>query len=240
MCRRQCHRALLILDGAGWHVSPRLAVPDNIVILSLPPYAAELNSTENIWEYPRGNCLGHCAGAFFHRHRLDGVIGSTPSIDGSLFLDEGQDSIELALQVRHAGLADLRSWPDARCAARLPDRRTWVFLMFWLGRLWHRGLGASNAGRRAKLCTKISPDRTKMFHVKHFGTIDGLCKRTFAARGKIRNGDLAQAENRDRFMLYALRFFRNVFPATAGPQEGHAAIICAWPRRFRSGGAWPS
>jgi hypothetical protein len=27
--------ALLILDGAGWHSSPRLIVPDNIV---LPPF----------------------------------------------------------------------------------------------------------------------------------------------------------------------------------------------------------
>jgi transposase len=34
-------------------------VPDNIVLLPLPPYAPELNSTENIWEYLRGNCLSH-------------------------------------------------------------------------------------------------------------------------------------------------------------------------------------
>jgi hypothetical protein len=52
--------ALLILDGAGWHDSLLLAVPDNIVRLPLPPYAPELNPTENIWEYPRGNWLGHC------------------------------------------------------------------------------------------------------------------------------------------------------------------------------------
>jgi hypothetical protein len=30
--------ALLILDGAGWHGSPRPVVPDNIVLLPLPPY----------------------------------------------------------------------------------------------------------------------------------------------------------------------------------------------------------
>jgi hypothetical protein len=29
--------ALLILDGAGWHGSPRLVVPDNIVLLPLHP-----------------------------------------------------------------------------------------------------------------------------------------------------------------------------------------------------------
>jgi hypothetical protein len=31
--------ALLVLDGAGWHSSPRLNVPDNVVLLPLPPYA---------------------------------------------------------------------------------------------------------------------------------------------------------------------------------------------------------
>jgi hypothetical protein len=51
--------ALLILDGAGWHSSPQLIVPDNIVLLPLPPYAPELNSTENIWEYLRGNYWDH-------------------------------------------------------------------------------------------------------------------------------------------------------------------------------------
>ena len=52
--------ALLILDSAGWHGSPRLVVPDNIVLLPLPPYPPELNSTENLWEYLRSNWLSHC------------------------------------------------------------------------------------------------------------------------------------------------------------------------------------
>jgi hypothetical protein len=51
--------ALLILDGAGWHSSPKIVVPDNVVLLPLPPYAPELNSTENIWEYLRGNLLSN-------------------------------------------------------------------------------------------------------------------------------------------------------------------------------------
>ena len=51
--------ALLILDGAGWHSSPRLKIPENIVLLRLPPYAPELNSLENLWEYLRGNQLSH-------------------------------------------------------------------------------------------------------------------------------------------------------------------------------------
>ena len=51
--------ALLVLDGAGWHMSPKLEVPDNIVLLPLPAYAPELNPTENIWAYLRSNYLSH-------------------------------------------------------------------------------------------------------------------------------------------------------------------------------------
>jgi hypothetical protein len=51
--------ALLVLDGAGWHSSPRLNVPKNIVLLPLPPYAPELNPMENVWEFMRGNDLSH-------------------------------------------------------------------------------------------------------------------------------------------------------------------------------------
>jgi hypothetical protein len=51
--------ALLVLDGAGWHSSPRLKVPDNIILLPLPPYAPELNPMENVWEFLRANFLSH-------------------------------------------------------------------------------------------------------------------------------------------------------------------------------------
>jgi hypothetical protein len=49
--------ALMIIDGAGWHRSRKLIIPDNIVLLKLPPYAPELNSVENIWAYLRGNAF---------------------------------------------------------------------------------------------------------------------------------------------------------------------------------------
>ena len=51
--------ALLILDRAGWHSSPKLNIPDNIALLPLPPYAPELNPVENIWAFLRGNFLSH-------------------------------------------------------------------------------------------------------------------------------------------------------------------------------------
>jgi hypothetical protein len=47
--------AVLVLDGAGWHTSPRLRVPDNIVLRPFPPYAPELNPIENVWEFMRAS-----------------------------------------------------------------------------------------------------------------------------------------------------------------------------------------
>ena len=49
--------AALVLDGAGYHVAKKLAVPNNITLVPLPPYAPELNPIENVWEYLRGNKL---------------------------------------------------------------------------------------------------------------------------------------------------------------------------------------
>ena len=52
--------AVLTLDGAGWHQKgDRLAIPDNIALLHLPPYSPELNPTENIWEFLRQNDLSN-------------------------------------------------------------------------------------------------------------------------------------------------------------------------------------
>jgi hypothetical protein len=48
----------LVCDSAGWHqTGGELTVPDNIVLLPLPPYSPELNPMENVWDYLRGNKL---------------------------------------------------------------------------------------------------------------------------------------------------------------------------------------
>lgn len=49
--------AVVIVDGAGWHIADALIVPDNISLLFLPPYSPELNAQENIWQYLRQNFL---------------------------------------------------------------------------------------------------------------------------------------------------------------------------------------
>jgi len=46
-----------------------------------------------------------------------------------------------------------------------------------------------------------------MFHVKHFGTIDGLRKRTFGARGMMQSRDLEQAKECDR--VYSVKLLLN-------------------------------
>jgi len=44
---------VVIMDGAGWHKSGTLNIPENLSILFLPPYSPELNPVENIWQYLR-------------------------------------------------------------------------------------------------------------------------------------------------------------------------------------------
>ncbi len=51
-----CHAALL-LDHAGWHLSTKLVVPDNLTIVPLPPKCPELNAHENVWQFMRDNWL---------------------------------------------------------------------------------------------------------------------------------------------------------------------------------------
>ena len=51
--------AVLILDQAGWHTTPKLKAPDNITLMFLPPRSPELNPVENIWQYMRDNWLSN-------------------------------------------------------------------------------------------------------------------------------------------------------------------------------------
>jgi transposase len=47
--------AVLIWDGAGYHVSKDLVVPSNVSLIQLPPYSPELNPVENLWHYLRSH-----------------------------------------------------------------------------------------------------------------------------------------------------------------------------------------
>ncbi len=51
--------AVLVLDRAGWHTSRDLAVPPNLTLVHLPPYAPELNPVEKVWQFLRERHLSH-------------------------------------------------------------------------------------------------------------------------------------------------------------------------------------
>jgi len=42
-------RVVLVVDQAGWHLSPRLEVPEGIALVLLPSYAPELQPAERLW-----------------------------------------------------------------------------------------------------------------------------------------------------------------------------------------------
>lgn len=44
-------KIVIVMDGAGWHQSNKLIIPDNLRIIILPPYSPELNPIEKLWQY---------------------------------------------------------------------------------------------------------------------------------------------------------------------------------------------
>jgi transposase len=51
--------AVLLMDQAGWHMTARLIVPENITIVPLPAKCPELNPVENVWQFMRDNWLSN-------------------------------------------------------------------------------------------------------------------------------------------------------------------------------------
>ena len=41
---------IIIIDNAGFHSTKDIKLPNNIVLLSIPPYSPELNPAERIWQ----------------------------------------------------------------------------------------------------------------------------------------------------------------------------------------------
>jgi transposase len=46
-------RLVLFLDGAGWHKSRQLPIPERLRLVHLPAYTPECNPTEHIWDEVR-------------------------------------------------------------------------------------------------------------------------------------------------------------------------------------------
>lgn len=43
-------KILLVCDGASWHKSGTLKIPENIELIFIPPYTPEMNPIEQIWK----------------------------------------------------------------------------------------------------------------------------------------------------------------------------------------------
>ena len=44
------HFIIMQMDGAGWHKSRGLKIPENMKFVFQPPYSPQLNPTEHIWD----------------------------------------------------------------------------------------------------------------------------------------------------------------------------------------------
>ena len=51
--------AVVLLDRAGWHTTPKLECPANISLMPLPAKSPELNPAENVWQYLRQTWLSN-------------------------------------------------------------------------------------------------------------------------------------------------------------------------------------
>ena len=58
-------RVIMIVDGAGWHKSAELKMPNNICLINLRPYSPELNPVEHIWDELREK--------YFHNRVFDSI-----------------------------------------------------------------------------------------------------------------------------------------------------------------------
>lgn len=43
------HRVVLVLDGAGWHTSTKVVLPEGLHLVFLPPASPELQPAERLW-----------------------------------------------------------------------------------------------------------------------------------------------------------------------------------------------
>jgi transposase len=50
---------IMQIDGAGWHKSKELKIPNNIHFILQPPYSPEVNPTEHIWDELREKFLNN-------------------------------------------------------------------------------------------------------------------------------------------------------------------------------------
>jgi transposase len=91
--RHAQERIVMVLDGAGWHNSGSLRLPDNLRLLPLPPYSPKLNPVEHLWDELREKA--------FHNRVFDSI-------------DALEDHLEVnlrALENNHDRVRSIVAWP---------------------------------------------------------------------------------------------------------------------------------
>jgi transposase len=53
---------ILIIDNAGFHSTKNISIPENIILVNIPPYSPELNPAEKIWHYIKSRYKNHLFG----------------------------------------------------------------------------------------------------------------------------------------------------------------------------------
>ncbi len=56
---------IMVVDGASWHRSQKIKIPENMKLHFLPPYSPELNPQENLWDELREK--------FFHNKAFESI-----------------------------------------------------------------------------------------------------------------------------------------------------------------------
>ena len=46
---------ILIVDNAAFHSTKDVVLPENIILLNIPPYCPELNPAEKVWQWMKKN-----------------------------------------------------------------------------------------------------------------------------------------------------------------------------------------
>ena len=80
------YRIVLLLDKAGWHISSKINLPENLILMHLPAYSPELNPVELLWREIRRK--------YFHNK----IFKS---------LDEVESTLSIALSAYHRNPADI-------------------------------------------------------------------------------------------------------------------------------------
>lgn len=84
--RHANENVLMVVDGAGWHRNESLAMPQNMRLLFLPPYAPELNPIEHLWDDLREKS--------FHNRVFDSITALENHLESALLdLEKSADRV---------------------------------------------------------------------------------------------------------------------------------------------------